>query len=103
MTPALIDAPPASGMRGNHNFTVTPTWCTVVHINHDKGTAMPASMTTESSAAKSTRTSVTFPTDLYETLEAIAKEKKVTVAWVIRDAAEKYADEQWPLFGREAA
>ena len=47
---------------------------------------------------KSTRTSVSFPCELYETLEALAKGKKVTVAWIIRDAAEKYVSEQWPLF-----
>lgn len=43
------------------------------------------------------RASVTFPPDLYQTLEAIAKSKKVSVAWVVRDAAEKYVAEQWPL------
>lgn len=47
---------------------------------------------------KTTRASVSFPRELYETLERIAKEKKVSVAWIIRDAAEKYVDEQWPLF-----
>lgn len=52
---------------------------------------------------KTTRTSVSFPTDLYGTLEALAKEKKVTVAWVIRDAAEKYVGDQWPLLERKAA
>jgi len=36
------------------------------------------------------RASITFPPDLYETLEEIAKQKKVSVAWVVRDAAEKY-------------
>lgn len=61
---------------------------------------MPSSI---SNGPKSTRTSVSFPTDLYQTLEAIAKEKKVTVAWVIRDAAEKYVEQQWPLLDREAA
>ena len=45
------------------------------------------------------RASVTFPTELYETLEAIAKAKKVSVAWVVRDAAEKYVADQWPLLG----
>jgi hypothetical protein len=46
------------------------------------------------------RASVSFPPDLYETLEAIAKSKKVSVAWVVRDAAEKYVADQWPLLGR---
>jgi predicted DNA-binding protein len=43
---------------------------------------------------------VTFPPDLYETLEAIARDKKVSVAWVVREAAEKYVADEWPLFGR---
>jgi predicted DNA-binding protein len=47
---------------------------------------------------KSIRTSVTFPVDLYDALELIAKEKKVSVAWIVRDAAEKYIADQWPLF-----
>jgi predicted transcriptional regulator len=43
------------------------------------------------------RASVSFPPDLYRTLEAIAKVKKVSIAWVVRDAAEKYVEAQWPL------
>jgi metal-responsive CopG/Arc/MetJ family transcriptional regulator len=46
------------------------------------------------------RASVTFPPELYQTLEAIARNKKVSVAWVVRDAAEKYVAEQWPLLER---
>jgi metal-responsive CopG/Arc/MetJ family transcriptional regulator len=44
------------------------------------------------------RASVSFPPDLYRTLEEIAKQKKVSIAWVVRDAAEKYVADQWPLF-----
>ena len=36
------------------------------------------------------RASISFPPDLYETLEGIAKQKKVSLAWVVRDAAERY-------------
>ncbi len=36
------------------------------------------------------RASISFPPDLYETLEQIAQQKKVSLAWVVRDAAEKY-------------
>ena len=36
------------------------------------------------------RASISFPPALYETLEDIAKQKKVSMAWVVRDAAEKY-------------
>jgi hypothetical protein len=49
-------------------------------------------------AAQSPRASVTFPPDLYQTLEDLAKKKKVSVAWIVRDAAEKYVADQWPLF-----
>lgn len=45
-----------------------------------------------------TRTSVTFTAEVYTSLETIARQKKVSLAWVIRDAAEKYVSEQWPLF-----
>lgn len=47
---------------------------------------------------KTIRASVSFPRELYDTLERIAEQKKVSVAWVVRDAAEKYVADQWPLF-----
>ena len=46
----------------------------------------------------SLRASVSFPRELYETLERIAKRKKVSLAWVVRDAAERYVEDQIPLF-----
>lgn len=36
------------------------------------------------------RASISFPLGLYTALEAIAKQKKVSLAWVVRDAAEAY-------------
>lgn len=45
-------------------------------------------------ATTTPRASVTFPPALYRTLEEIAKRKKVSLAWVVRDAAEKYVSEQ---------
>jgi hypothetical protein len=36
------------------------------------------------------RASISFPPSLYETLAELAKQKKVSLAWVVRDAAEKY-------------
>ncbi len=36
------------------------------------------------------RVSITFPSDLYEILDEIAHEKKVSHAWVVRDAAGRY-------------
>ena len=48
------------------------------------------------------RASISFPPDIYNTLESIAREKKVSLAWVVREAAEKYIAEKWPLFGKNA-
>jgi metal-responsive CopG/Arc/MetJ family transcriptional regulator len=47
---------------------------------------------------KTLRASVSFPESVYRELEKLAKKKKVSVAWIVRDAAEKYVEEQWPLF-----
>lgn len=44
------------------------------------------------------RASVTFPVDVYAELERIAEDKKVSVAWVVRDAAQTYVEAQYPLF-----
>jgi predicted DNA-binding protein len=48
--------------------------------------------------AAAVRASISFPADVYETLEGIAEEKKVSLAWVVREAAEKYIADKWPLF-----
>jgi predicted transcriptional regulator len=47
------------------------------------------------------RVSVTLPPEVHETLERIAREKKVSLAWVMRDAAEQYIANKWPLFARQ--
>lgn len=49
-------------------------------------------------APKAARASISFPPDIYEELEKLAAAKKVSVAWIVRDAAEKYVADQWPLF-----
>lgn len=46
------------------------------------------------------RASISFPNDVYQALDEIARKKKVSLAWVVREAAEKYVEDQWPLFGR---
>jgi metal-responsive CopG/Arc/MetJ family transcriptional regulator len=53
---------------------------------------------TPMSADAAVRATISFPSDVYETLEVIAKEKKVSLAWVVRDAAERYIADKWPLF-----
>ena len=44
----------------------------------------------------SVRASISFPPELYENLEEIATKKRVSIAWVVRDAAEKYVADQGP-------
>jgi hypothetical protein len=39
---------------------------------------------------KSVRTTVSIPPEDYETIEKIAKRKRVSVGWVIRDALVEY-------------
>jgi hypothetical protein len=46
----------------------------------------------------SVRATISFPPELYQTLEEIAGQKKVSLAWVVREAAEQYVADKWPLF-----
>ena len=46
----------------------------------------------------SVRSTISFPPDVYGTLEQIAKDKKVSLAWVVREAVDTYLGEKWPLF-----
>ena len=40
------------------------------------------------------RASISFPPDIYAVLEQLARQKKVSLAWVVRDAVEQYVAEQ---------
>lgn len=53
---------------------------------------------TPTPVASVVRATISFPQDVYQTLEDIARQKKVSLAWVVRDAAEQYIAEKWPLF-----
>ncbi len=46
------------------------------------------------------RVSVTLPNDVLTTLEPVAHETKISLAWVVRDAAERNIADKWPPFGR---
>ena len=39
---------------------------------------------------RSVRTSVSFPADIHKNLEQLAMQKKVSLAWDVRDVVEKY-------------
>jgi predicted DNA-binding protein len=56
------------------------------HEGKPKGDVMP-------------RASISFPPEIYKSLEDLAAKKKVSIAWVVREAVEKYVGDQFPLFG----
>ena len=79
-------------------MTSAPPWCIVVRYNESP--KMPAKKQRgKARKAAMPRASVTFPPELYGTLEELAKKKKVSIAWVVREAAEQYVAAEWPLFG----
>jgi hypothetical protein len=43
------------------------------------------------------RATISFPQEIYQTLEEIARQKKVSLAWVVREATEQYIADKWPL------
>lgn len=51
-----------------------------------------------SAEGASVRATISFPADIYQTLEGIARQKKVSLAWVVREASEQYIADKWPLF-----
>src|ERR1700722_3259487 len=102
--PGTLRAPAASLFHRLRIILVdSPMWCNVVKtvngcidMKAKKGEAKKMKVQN----VPAVRASISFPPAVYETLETIAKEKKVSLAWVVREAAEKYIAEKWPLFAR---
>ena len=44
------------------------------------------------------RVTIGFSPDMHGTLKRLARDKKVSLAWVVRDATDMYVAEKWPLF-----
>lgn len=62
---------------------------------------MPNTKSSDKTSRKNTvRTTVTFSKRDYVEIEEIATRKKVSVAWVIREAVEQYLNQQTPLLPR---
>lgn len=55
----------------------------------------------QTSADVPMRVSVSLDADDYADLKAIAKNKRVSLAWVVRDAVSDYLDARNPLFSRK--
>jgi predicted DNA-binding ribbon-helix-helix protein len=63
------------------------------------GANVKTELKTKKEAKEATvRASVSFPHGIYRMLEDIARQKKVSVAWVVREATEHYIADKWPLF-----
>jgi predicted DNA-binding protein len=62
-----------------------------------KGKERKASVQTSAAV----RATISFPREMYDTLGEIAKRNKVSLAWVVREAAEQYLGDKWPLFKRQ--
>ena len=80
----------------------SPVWCKVVKIKHARDEAEKEhgkKKDTQENAA--IRASISFPPDVYKTLELIAAQKKVSLAWVVRETAEKCITDQSKAQSRE--
>ncbi len=81
-------------------FVETPIRCRVVQPT-ESGSIMPTKPRTKKMkpavVTSAPRASITFSREVYKTLEELARRKKVSIAWVVRDAAERYIADQWPL------
>ncbi|MGH8204713.1 MAG: CopG family transcriptional regulator [Steroidobacteraceae bacterium] len=79
------------GGRNDLAAQLAPNWCKVVHPM--KPTLIRRARRARQ-AVSITRASVGFPESTYRELERLATAKKVSLAWIVREAAEKYvADE----------
>jgi hypothetical protein len=47
------------------------------------------------------RATISFPPESYAALEEIAKQKKVSLAWVVREAVDSYIEARAPLFAAD--
>ena len=55
----------------------------------------------KASAAGPVRVTVSLDSDDYTYLKVIAKSKRVSLAWVVRDAVADYVNARGPLFARK--
>jgi hypothetical protein len=66
-----------------------------------KGRKAAAKSMKSQSSVTTVRATISFPNEVYGILEEIAKQKKVSLAWVVREAAEQYLAEKYPLFRKQ--
>jgi metal-responsive CopG/Arc/MetJ family transcriptional regulator len=67
-------------------------------MQYDAGMPSPSPPPKDAPKASATRITVTLPPEHYEHLLNMAKNKRVSASWVVRDAVAKYLAEDMPLF-----
>lgn len=72
----------------------------MVRVRTRKETQSEAGASNETESGPTIRASISFPADIYRALESLAKQKKVSLAWVVRDATERYVVEAMRTRGR---
>ena len=60
--------------------------------NGEKGCAMPDKKPSRHQPKETVRASISFDSEDYNQLERLAVEKKVSLAWVVREAVSLYID-----------
>ena len=78
---------------GTAQFHTSPPWCRVVKTRKEYAKLKSTKLVKTSVKTKASswvRASISFPAEMYEALEEQARQKKVSLAWIVRDAAEKY-------------
>lgn len=82
----------------SYKLTVpAPTWCKLMHLLATERVMPKPKQQSRVKRKRTLRLSVSLPTELYEVLDQIASQNRVSLAWVLRDAAEKYVNDKWPL------
>ena len=91
---------PRSGRRlGPPRSRLLAAYTVVVY--HGAVTAEYRTGDSKKTGAKSVRVSVSFDVTDYAAIKGIAKTKRVSAAWVVRDAVTNYLNAQVPLFASD--
>ena len=83
------------GVQGDEELDLqnAPLWCIAVQVG---GRVMKNNERNVASHRK-VRASISLSPELHEGIERIARAKKVSIAWVVRDAVEKYLESEKPV------
>ena len=67
-------------------------------MQYDAVMRSPSTSATDRPKASGTRITITLPPEHYEHVVWMAKKKRVSASWIVRDAVDKYLAEDAPLF-----